>query len=90
MEKKTRTRTTTRARATAPKTTKPATAKTAAPRKRAVKAAPAETRPAFGPSHDQIAAFAYDLFERSGRQHGRAVDHWLEAESKLRQGLEVR
>lgn len=89
MEKKTSTRATSRARAAAPKPTKAVATKAAAPRKRATKAAPAESRPVFGPSHDQIAAFAYDLFERSGRQHGRAIEHWLEAESKLRQGLEV-
>ncbi|MBI5168662.1 MAG: DUF2934 domain-containing protein [Candidatus Eisenbacteria bacterium] len=82
----------------AKKTTTPKTA--ASPRKRtaAVKtaAAPAATKPvsapsspAFAPSHGQIAAFAYSLFEQSGHQHGRALEHWLEAESRLKQGLKL-
>ena len=94
-----------RARATASPAKKTTTPKsTTAPRKRTVtaKAAvtsatkPAATRtasvhssPSFAPNHGQIAAFAYSLFEQSGHQHGRALEHWLEAESRLKQGLKL-
>ena len=92
MEKKTKA--TTRTRATAP-ATKKSTPRAAAPRKRATRstavAAPVAIHPvsAFAPSHDQIAAFAYSLFEQSGHQHGRALEHWLEAEARLGQGLKL-
>lgn len=94
-----------RARATASPAKKSTTTKsTAAPRKRTVTAkaaaAPAgksivratgsaPASPSFAPSHGQIAAFAYSLFEQSGHQHGRALEHWLEAESRLKQGLKL-
>lgn len=29
---------------------------------------------------DEIAKVAHELFERDGRRHGLALDHWLEAE----------
>ncbi len=35
------------------------------------------------PSHDDIAAQAYLLWEQAGRPQGRAVTHWLEAEAAL-------
>ncbi|MFN8589466.1 MAG: DUF2934 domain-containing protein [Candidatus Eisenbacteria bacterium] len=102
MEKKKAT--TTRTRATTPKTA--AAKKTTAPRaaaprsRKAVTATAAASTPSvttptgaagagFRPSHEQIAAFAYSLFEQSGQQHGRALEHWLEAESKLQQGLKL-
>ena len=96
MEKKPKA--TTRARAAAPTTkkksatTSPAARKATAPRTRAAKpaaAAPVATPAPFQPSHEQIAAFAYSLFEQSGHQHGRALEHWLEAESRLGQGLKL-
>jgi hypothetical protein len=31
----------------------------------------------------RIQARAYDLFEASGRQHGRDLEHWLEAEREV-------
>lgn len=34
--------------------------------------------------HEEIQKLAYDLFEKSGRVHGREIDHWLEAEHMLR------
>ncbi|NJD57652.1 MAG: DUF2934 domain-containing protein [Nitrospirae bacterium] len=34
--------------------------------------------------HEEIQKVAYDLFERSGRVHGREIDHWLEAERMIR------
>ena len=30
--------------------------------------------------HEEIEKLAYELFEKSGRSHGREIDHWLEAE----------
>jgi hypothetical protein len=36
------------------------------------------------PTHEQIAARAYDLFVRGGYQHGRSEEHWLQAERELR------
>jgi DUF2934 family protein len=30
--------------------------------------------------HKEIQKLAYELFEKSGRAHGRELDHWLEAE----------
>ena len=30
--------------------------------------------------HEEIQKLAYELFEKSGRFHGREIDHWLEAE----------
>jgi len=30
--------------------------------------------------HMEIQKLAYDIFEKSGRGHGRDIDHWLEAE----------
>src|SRR5436305_14386860 len=36
------------------------------------------------PSDDEIAARAYEIYEREGRSDGKAMDHWLQAESELR------
>ena len=33
---------------------------------------------------DQIAARAYDIYEREGRVDGRDFEHWVRAESELR------
>lgn len=30
--------------------------------------------------HEEIQKLAFELFEKSGRFHGREIDHWLEAE----------
>jgi hypothetical protein len=38
-------------------------------------------------THDQIALRAHELYERSGRQPGREVEFWLEAERQLREEL---
>jgi len=35
-------------------------------------------------SNDEIAARAYEIYEREGRSEGRAMDHWLQAENELR------
>lgn len=34
--------------------------------------------------HEEIKKLAYDIFEKSGRPHGREIDHWLEAERIIR------
>lgn len=34
-------------------------------------------------THAQIAARAHELYVKSGRQHGRDVEFWLEAERQL-------
>lgn len=79
-------KTTTTKSATAPRK-RTVTAKAAAVKPATTTGAPAS--PAFAPNHGQIAAFAYSLFEQSGHQHGRALEHWLEAESRLKQGLKL-
>ena len=44
----------------------------------------AETLERMGvPSHDDVAARAYELFEERGRIHGRDLDDWLQAENEL-------
>ena len=35
------------------------------------------------PSTDEIAAYAYYLWEAEGRQNGRDVDYWLDAKAHL-------
>ena len=32
---------------------------------------------------NEIADRAYDIWEREGRPHGKALDHWLRAETEL-------
>lgn len=34
--------------------------------------------------HQQIAELAYGLYERSGFQEGKDLDHWLEAERQIK------
>ena len=41
-------------------------------------------------SSDEIAARAYQIFEREGRMDGRDMDHWLQAEQELRREREQR
>ena len=36
-----------------------------------------------GPTHEDIAQRAYEIFERSGRKPGRDLENWLAAESQL-------
>ena len=36
------------------------------------------------PTHEQIAARAYEIFIERGQPQGRDLDHWLEAETQLR------
>jgi hypothetical protein len=37
-----------------------------------------------GSPHAEIAALAYEYWEKSGRQPGHAHEHWLKAEASLR------
>ena len=36
-----------------------------------------------GPTHEEIAERAYEIFEKSGRKPGRDLENWLAAESQL-------
>lgn len=40
-------------------------------------------------THEEIAARAHSLYARSGYQHGRDVEFWLEAERQLREDLDA-
>ncbi|NTU42186.1 MAG: DUF2934 domain-containing protein [Nitrospirales bacterium] len=33
---------------------------------------------------EEIKKIAYELFEKSGREHGKEMDHWLEAERMVK------
>ena len=37
----------------------------------------------FEPSQSDIEVCAYCIWEQEGRPHGRALDHWLQAELQL-------
>jgi hypothetical protein len=41
------------------------------------------------PTHEQIAARAYEIFVERGRPQGRDLDHWLEAEAQLRAAANI-
>lgn len=56
----------------------PARRKAAVPRARKPKAA------AAGPTHEEIAQRAYEIFLHRGSRMGHEVDDWLEAERQLR------
>jgi Protein of unknown function (DUF2934) len=47
------------------------------------KSGPAEQASKGGQAQDRIARRAYDLFEQRGRQDGRALEDWLNAEHQL-------
>ena len=63
--------------------------KTTATRSRVRKSEPAARTAPEPVTHDAIAARAYDLFVRSGFQHGRDVEFWLEAERQVKDGVKV-
>jgi len=44
-----------------------------------------ETGTTAAVDHDAVAQRAYELFLDSGARHGRDLEHWLQAESELRQ-----
>ena len=35
------------------------------------------------PSHDEVAGRAYEIYRKEGCPQGRAVQHWLDAESQI-------
>ena len=37
----------------------------------------------YKPSHEEIAARAYEIFEQSGKIPGRDMENWLKAEAQL-------
>ena len=47
----------------------------------------AEIRAAHRPTREEIAAFAYHLYEVRGYQDGHDLDDWLSAELQLRRHL---
>jgi len=47
------------------------------------KAAPAGQASNGARTHERIAKRAYELYERRGRQNGRAMEDWLQAERQL-------
>jgi len=55
-------------------------------RRLAAAAETSPTRTAIPPSHEQIAARAYEIFIARGGQDGRDQDDWYQAESELRLG----
>jgi len=48
------------------------------------KAGPAGQTSKGALTHDRIAQLAYDLYEKRGRQEGRALEDWLNAERNLK------
>lgn len=61
------------------------TASATASRPRKATRAPAPAQPPLGAAMipDEVARRAYEIYERSGFQHGRDLDHWLIAEREL-------
>ncbi|MBX5481442.1 MAG: DUF2934 domain-containing protein [Myxococcaceae bacterium] len=51
-------------------------------------ATPSQPEPAEpqGPTHEQIARRAYELWLQHGQQHGRAEEDWFQAERDLKLG----
>ena len=48
------------------------------------KSGPAEQTSKGAWTHDRIAQQAYELYEKRGRQEGRALEDWLNAERNLK------
>src|ERR1043165_781985 len=48
-------------------------------------ASPTSSTQNWTPTHDEIAAQAYQIYLREGCVEGRDMDHWLRAESELRE-----
>src|SRR5688572_31451411 len=47
---------------------------------------PSKTMTNSTPTHDEIAAHAYQIYLREGCVEGRDLEHWLKAEAELRAG----
>jgi hypothetical protein len=45
--------------------------------------------PTQEPTVEEITRVAHSIWEEAGRPEGRDVEHWLEAESRLRQGRQA-
>jgi hypothetical protein len=73
----------TRSRKTATTADKPARAAKAPAKPR--KTAAAASNGSQPPTHEQIAQRAHELYVRSGHQHGREQEFWLEAERQLQE-----
>jgi len=41
-------------------------------------------RPLDEPTHEEIAAAAYLIWEQEGRPEGRGVEHWMRAKAQIR------
>ena len=41
--------------------------------------------PTSEPSREEIAALAHSIWEQAGRPEGRDMEHWLQAETQIRQ-----
>jgi hypothetical protein len=54
-------------------------------RRMAKTAEPITSRTNSTPTHDEIAAHAYQIYLREGCLEGRDMEHWLQAEAELRQ-----
>jgi hypothetical protein len=66
-----------------PKSTKTTQPTTTTARTRKPRTTPAPPT-ASTPNHNEIANRAYELFLSGGAMHGRDLEHWLQAESELR------
>jgi hypothetical protein len=80
------------------KSTKTESTKTESPKSESTKSEPILTRTtrprkprttslttaSAAPNHHDIASRAYEFFLREGAMHGRDLEHWLKAESELR------
>jgi hypothetical protein len=53
-------------------------------------AKPKSERPATGPTHEQIAQRAHEIWVRNGSKHGEDQRHWLEAEAELKKEMGVK
>ena len=40
--------------------------------------------------HEKIEMIAYELWEKSGRVHGRDLEHWFEAETIVKERYELK
>jgi hypothetical protein len=38
------------------------------------------------PQHEVVRRRAYEIYEKRGREHGRELQHWLDAESEVESG----
>ncbi len=68
------------AKTTASTPAKPATTPPAAPEKNVI------ATPRSGPTHEQIARRAYEIFLARGGTHGNAEQDWIQAERELKLG----